>query len=129
MSVHHLAAAAWLWPHKTISIHDLYLFRADRYKARDGQQHFWASGVFGMFGIYRRQVSAAGGVHTLLSFVLYCIIYATRPVQHLEASLEESMSVRNSKDTTHFNAHSLLRILLYRIRAYRNSPKLKTRLK
>jgi hypothetical protein len=76
MSVQDLAAAAWLWPRKTLSIHDLYLFGANRYNARDGQQHVWASGVFGMFGIYRRQVSAAGGVHTLLSFVLY--LYHTR---------------------------------------------------
>ena len=42
-----------------------------RPRAGSDMSDVWASGVFGMFGIYRRQVSAAGGVHTLLSFVLY----------------------------------------------------------
>ena len=48
---------------------------------------------------------------TLSSALCYiCIIHATRLVQHLEASLEENMSVRNSEDTTHLNVHQLLRI-------------------
>jgi hypothetical protein len=47
---------------------------------------------------------------TLSSALCYiCIIYATRLVQHLETSLEESMSVRNSEVTTHLNVHQLLR--------------------
>jgi len=79
-----------------------------RPRAGSDMSDVWASGVFGMFGIYRRFRQRAA--FTLSSALCYtCIIYATRLVQHLEASLEESMSVRNSEDTTHLNVHQLLR--------------------
>lgn len=51
----------------------------------------WTSGVLGMFWHIPQAGSAAGGVHTLLSFVLYLYHIRDTTVQHLEAPLDKSM--------------------------------------